>query len=157
MKFGALLSLLLLDGLTKKWAAFCLAPLQYGKYPFGGIGVFSDFFGISFSLNQVGNTGAAWGLFPEHPTLLFLLRIAIIAVLVGYLIFKRSNHSFPLWLIATGAIGNVLDYVIYRHVIDFFHFNFWGYSFPVFNFADSYITIGVLLLCLPFKKRIQPA
>jgi signal peptidase II len=46
----------------------------------------------------------------------------------------------------TGAIGNGIDYLAYGHVIDFFHFCFWGYSFAIFNLADSYITLGVFAL-----------
>jgi signal peptidase II len=49
----------------------------------------------------------------------------------------------------------VLDYLLYGHVIDFFHFVFWGYSFPIFNCADSYITLGVLgLIFLPRKSPL---
>ncbi|MBU6446833.1 MAG: signal peptidase II, partial [Verrucomicrobia bacterium] len=63
---------------------------------------------------------------------------------------------FPIWLVVTGAIGNVLDYCLYGHVIDFIHFTFWGYSFPIFNVADSCITIGILtLLLLPKQKKVQ--
>ena len=155
MKFWALPALLLLDVFSKKSAALWLAPIQYGKYPFGGMGVFADFLGISFSLNRIGNTGAAWGILPEHSTLLFVCRLAIILILISYLLLNRSRNTFPFWLIATGAIGNVIDYIVYGSVVDFFHFNFWGYSFPIFNFADSYITIGIFILLLSRKKRIQ--
>jgi len=132
-----------------------------GDYPFGGIGIFSDFLGISFSLNYVVNTGAACGMFPEHPSLLFGLRIAIILALLVYLLFfnRGARGHFPLWLVATGAIGNAIDFGLYGQVVDFIHFNFWGRSFPIFNCADSYITIGVLSLLLfeSFKKSTQPA
>lgn len=119
-----------------------------GGYPFGGIGLFSDFLGISFSLNYVVNTGAVCGIFPDHPGLLFGCRVAIILGLIGYLVVfnKKRQGTFPLWLIVTGATGNAIDFGLYGHVIDFFHFNFWGYSFPVFNIADSYITLSVLYL-----------
>jgi signal peptidase II len=60
-------------------------------------------------------------------------------------------------LIATGAIGNILDYFIYGHVVDVFYFVFWGYSFPVFNVADSIIFCGIVVLFLQsFLERRYP-
>jgi len=157
MRYLALLFLLALDTLSKIGALAWIPPMGRGGYPFGGIGIFSDFLGISFSLNFVVNTGAACGIFPGYPALLFWLRVAIIAALLAYLLFyaRKTKGTFPLWLVVTGAIGNAIDYALYGHVIDFLHFNFWGHSFPVFNFADSYITIGVALLLLfeSFKKK----
>src|SRR6185295_14755666 len=147
--------LFLIDIASKMGAIAWIPPMAKGGYPFGGFGIF-DFLGISFSLNYVVNTGAAYGIFPGHPSLLFFFRTAIILGLLVYLIFykKGARGALPLWLVVTGAIGNALDFVLYGHVIDFFHFNFWGRSFPVFNFADSYITIGVffLLIAESFKK-----
>jgi signal peptidase II len=124
-------------------------------YPFGGIPIF-HLFGISFSLNYIVNTGAAWGFFSGHPSILFAIRIAIISGFASYLLFFQKGEGlpkFPVWLILTGAIGNAIDYVLYGYVIDFFHFTFWGYSFPIFNFADSYITLGVIGLL--FSKSTE--
>jgi signal peptidase II len=111
-----------------------------GAYPFGGIPIFS-FGGITFSLNSIANTGMAWGFFADCPGVLFTIRIFI---LLGLIFF--APKQFPIWLIITGAFGNALDYCLYGKVIDFFHFTFWGYSFPIFNIADSCITIGVIVL-----------
>ena len=137
--------LLALDIASKRLAIDLIPPLGDWVYPFGGIGIFSDFFGISFSLNFATNTGAAWGAFNGHPGLLFALRAVIIAgIAIHLLYFNRSANfvKFPLWVVVTGALGNALDYLLYGHVIDFFHFTFWGYSFPIFNFADSFISVG---------------
>lgn len=153
------LFLFALDVISKFWALFSIplmGPLDR-LYPFGGIPIFSVG-GVTFSLNYVVNTGAAWGIFPGHSGLLFGLRAAIIIGLVAYLFFfhKGDTPKFPLWLIVTGAIGNAVDYALYGHVIDFFHFTFWGKSFPIFNFADSYITLGVFaLLFLTSKTKKQ--
>jgi len=143
--------LLGLDILSKLAAIQWIPSLQGGAYPFGGIPVFADFLGISFSLNYIVNTGAAWGVFAGHATLLFIFRILVILGLGAYLLLRK--RSVFLWLVLTGAIGNVLDYLLYGHVIDFFHFVFWGRSFPIFNLADSYITLGVLGLILFTKQR----
>jgi len=117
-------------------------------YPYGGVGVFRDFHGISFSLNRVENTGAAWGLFSEYSDALFVLRCIVIIGLILFASFfnKKPARRIPLLIIISGAIGNVLDYLIYGHVIDLFHFNFWGYTFPIFNLADSMISTGVAVI-----------
>ncbi len=157
LKWIALPCLLALDIGSKIGAIAWIPPLSHfiRSYPFGGIGIF-NISAVTFSLNIIGNTGAACGLFPGHPGALFWLRLAIIAGLIAYLIFfkKISQGIWPLWIVVTGAIGNAIDYGLYGHVIDFFHFTFWGRSFPIFNFADSYITLGVffLLFCGSLKK-----
>jgi len=125
-----------------------LLPKIFG-YPYGGIPIFACL-GVSFSLNTVINTGSALGFFQGHSSLLFALRSVIISALVAYLLFfqREKKSPFFLWLVVMGAIGNGLDYLIYGHVIDFLHVCFWGSSFPIFNLADCYITIGVLALLL---------
>jgi lipoprotein signal peptidase len=151
--FAFLALFLTADLLSKIWAIHSIPPLHWGPYPFGGIGLLPNLFGITFSLNYITNTGAAWGIFAGYATLLFLLRMAIIAGLFVYLVRQKSAR-WPLWLILTGALGNAIDYCLYGHVIDFLHFTFWGHSFPIFNLSDSYITLGVLaLLFLPSSNR----
>lgn len=132
----------------------------YPCFPYGGICVFHDCCGIDFSINHVINHGAAWGAFGEYRELLLCLRIAMILGMAAYLIFynKKAEQKFPLCLILTGAFANVLDYFIYGHVVDMFHFNFWGHSFAIFNIADATICCGVgLLLLNPWlaKRRMQ--
>lgn len=139
--------ILSIDALTKFWAYHSLPPLGWGGYPFGGVGIFS-FQGVSFSLNYVANSGAAWGIFSGNAKVLFFFRIAMIAAL-----FLFARKSFPLWLILTGAIGNAIDYLLYGYVVDFFHFSFWGASFPVFNIADACITLGAFFLLFPKRKK----
>lgn len=146
--------LLFLDFSSKICALHWIPPLSWGDYPFGGIPLF-NLFGISFSLNTVFNTGAAWGLFPGNPGLLFAFRMTILIALGLYLYFfqRPITQKTALWLVATGAVGNAIDYLLYGHVVDFLHFTFWGHSFPIFNFADSYITLGVIgLLLVPHSK-----
>ncbi len=124
-------------------------------FPYGGIGVFEDFFGIEFSINHVINRGAAWGLFANFQTLLFYARVGIVGVLVFYFFFFKKAQKTPLLLIITGALGNILDHLVYGHVVDMFYFRLWDYSFPVFNVADACIFLGIAALLLHsfFKKR----
>lgn len=154
-KYFALFLLLAVDVVSKLEAVAWIPSLKLNGYPFGGIGIFSNFLGISFSLNRVVNTGAVCGFFSGHSALLFGLRVLVIAFLLYYLTTSRKQErNFALWLVVTGAIGNAIDYCLYGYVIDFFHFHFWGYSFPIFNCADSYISIGVGLLFLTRSFRV---
>ena len=148
-----------LDYLSKAWVNFSVSPIYLGAavFPFGGIPIFRDFLGIDFCINHVFNHGAAWGLFSSMKELLLAVRIGVILGLICYVIFssKSERYHFPLSLIVAGAIGNVVDYFIYGHVVDMFHFIFWGYSFAVFNIADSAIFCGIvwmILLSLPSRK-----
>ena len=119
-------------------------------YPYGGIGVFSDFLGIQFSLVHVTNRGAAWSVFSGYQSYLMIFRMALIAGIAIYLFFYNKNKLIvlPFTLILAGAVGNILDYFVYGHVVDMFYFNLWGYSYPVFNIADTAVTVGVAWLLL---------
>jgi len=149
--------LIILDIASKYYVSHFIEKMSWKHpfYPFGGIGVFKDFFGISFAINYVVNTGAAWGLFSKFPKFLFFLRIVIVIGLVIYLGFynKDKKKDIPLALIITGAIGNIIDFIFYKKVIDMFHFVFWGYSYPIFNLADAMISIGIIWLFFTFFEK----
>lgn len=137
------------DVLTKYFTHIKLPIMRYSTgYPYGGIPVFKDFYGIEFSISHQINKGAAWGVLSEYQMPLLYLRIGFIAALFIYFFFLNKNESWniPLALIIAGALGNVLDYFLYGHVIDMFHAVLWGYDFPVFNVADSAICIGIAWL-----------
>lgn len=160
---GLCIFFLMSDILSKAYAFFNIAPLSWSTsvYPYGGIGVFHDFLGIDFSLNYVMNKGAAWGVLASFQEYLLYVRLLIIAGLLTYVIFGKMPYfkRFSLAFIATGAIGNVIDYFAYGHVVDMFYFVLWGYSYPVFNLADSLIFSGICLLFLHSfleKKRLNP-
>jgi len=119
-------------------------------YPYGGIGVFRNWHGIDCAMIHVVNKGAAWGVFASLQDYLLYARVAIIGGLLTYLIFVKASvyRKFGLTLIASGALGNVVDYFVYGHVVDMFYFRFWEYSYPVFNIADSAIFLGIALLLI---------
>lgn len=105
-----------------------------------------------FHLTYVRNTGVSFGLFADNFLLILFFQVIIIFLLIYLKITLFPNNSlinFCFILIFAGAIGNLIDRFIYGYVIDFFDFQFW----PVFNFADIYIVLGVLgLIFFIFKS-----
>jgi signal peptidase II len=135
------------DQISKYLTALYLPLTSTHTYPYGGIPVFSDFLGIQFSLNHAVNKGAAWGVFADYASALLIARLFLIAILVFYF-WKQPSVKIPLILIIAGALGNIVDAFTYGHVVDMFHFVFWGYDYPIFNIADSAICLGIGLYFL---------
>lgn len=140
-------SILLLDQLTK-WLTDRFIPMMSqspASYPYGGIGIFKNVLGVEFSVSHLTNYGAAWGVMADFQVYLLALRIVLIAGLTYYVLFLNRNAGWviPLTMVLAGAIGNVIDYFTYGHVVDMLHFIFWGYDYPVFNLADSAVFLGV--------------
>lgn len=158
---------LLVLGLTILFFDFFTKAYIYNILPFydsctglacGEIEVFRNFLGIDFFIALTINPGAAWGIFADFQLILLAIRILVILGMLIYLFFINLNRSadLPLVLIISGALGNVVDFFLYGFVVDFLHFNLWGYHFPVFNLADTSITIGVawlFIVACVFKKN----
>lgn len=128
----------------------------YCSYPFGGVGIFEDFYGVTFSIVHAINHGAAWGIFSSFPLLLLSFRIIVIFSAIGVLIFSKTyrRYAAALIFVIVAALGNVIDFFLYGHVIDLFYFIFWGYSYPIFNVADSVIFCSMTwLLCRSFLSK----
>jgi signal peptidase II len=108
-----------------------------------------------FYLTHVRNPGAAFGLFVDaDPVLRRVSFIGISIVAIG-VIFSFLRQLAPgdrlsalaLGLILGGALGNLTDRILRDEVVDFLHFRLWGgFSWPDFNFADSFIVVGVAIL-----------
>lgn len=99
-------------------------------------------------LTYVQNHQGAFGMFGSHP--LLLATVALGVVLLFYFWYRQDSATvlthIAFGLILGGAIGNILDRVRLGYVVDFIDFKSIGY--PVFNAADSAISIGVVLLLL---------
>lgn len=96
-----------------------------------------------FHLTLIYNRGAAFGLLKNQVYLfIFTSVIAIILIYLNLKDVENKKYSIALSLILAGALGNLIDRLFFGHVIDFLDFRVW----PVFNVADSSITIGVILL-----------
>lgn len=144
-------SILVIDMVSKLFTHLNIPVMNQETlwFPFGGISVFHNLLGgINFSISHATNKGMAWGLLPQYQEVLLALRIICIIALALYVIFfnKTQSYTLPFSLVIAGAVGNILDYFFYGHVVDMFFFSFWGYSYPVFNIADASIFIGVFWL-----------
>jgi len=109
-----------------------------------------------FYLTLVHNRGAAFGIL-KNQLLLFILS-SIFAIILIYFNLKKSKqnnklslNNLALGLILSGAIGNLIDRLFLGYVIDFLDFCVW----PVFNVADSAITVGAVLLAWSLLKEIK--
>lgn len=106
------------------------------------------------SCEVLTNRGISWGLFHHATNPVFIMLSVIISLLVvllcGYTVF-RFMKGFPIFaetLILAGACGNLIDRVLYRGVIDFLVVHAGSIYFPVFNFADAAIVVGVICMVL---------
>lgn len=99
-----------------------------------------------FHITLVHNRGAAFGLLKGQLYLFMLASLGAIILIGLHLKQQRGKrldlYTFSLTLILAGALGNLIDRAMFGHVIDFLDFRVW----PVFNIADSAITVGAILL-----------
>lgn len=139
--FFAAASALILDRLTKY---IIIKSLSEGQ----SIKIFPGIFHITLVLNN----GIAFGLFKGGRIFFAAVSFVIISLLLFY-IWRNKLQGAPfnlaLGLILGGAIGNFIDRIRFGYVVDFLDFRVW----PVFNAADSSITIGALILVLSILSK----
>jgi len=103
-----------------------------------------------FNLVMTWNPGISYGLFPATgPGIVLLVLFALGAITgLGWWLWnaERRTLTIGLGLVIGGALGNLVDRVVYGKVADFFHFHAFGYDWYVFNVADAAITFGVIAL-----------
>ena len=106
-----------------------------------------------FHLTLVHNRGAAFGILKNQVWFFILTSAFVIILIYQNLKSNAKKLSFAyrasLILILAGAIGNLIDRLILGYVIDFLDFRIW----PVFNIADSAITVGAVLLAYSILKQ----
>ncbi len=134
MPFFTALAVFSLDRFTKIAA---LKVLQAGQ----SVEVIPGFLRITLVLND----GAAFGLFKGKSYIFALISLAVIIAITAYLVrggALRKPISIGSGLILGGALGNLADRMVFGRVVDFIDLGIW----PVFNIADSCITIGAAIL-----------
>ena len=101
-----------------------------------------------FSLTYAKNEGVAFSLMDGYVPLIIVSTIIVLFMIFKYIKnndISRSDiigYSF----VIGGAIGNLIDRVVYGYVVDFLDFNIFGYNYPIFNLADTFIVVGVIIL-----------
>ena len=110
------------------------------------ITIIKNFFYITFAKN----TGVAFSFLEGKVPLIIIMTSIIIILILKYIKSTNPNkyESISYGLILGGAIGNLIDRIIYGYVIDFLDFNIFGYPYPIFNLADTAIVIGVIALII---------
>ena len=104
-----------------------------------------------FSLTNVQNDGAAFSILGGNR--IFLICVSLCALILLYFLFvkdkKLKNIDKIIYgILLGGIIGNLIDRVLYGYVIDYLSFNIFGYSFPIFNFADICIVLSMIGLII---------
>lgn len=132
-----------LDQLTKWWI------LNTVMQPFPRVVEVTPFFNLVLTWNP----GVSFGMFAHEaeymPYVLSAVSVVITLFLLGWL--RRADSRFValcLGLVIGGAMGNVVDRLLYGAVADFLDFHAFGFHFWAFNIADSGISVGVILLVI---------
>lgn len=136
--------IILLDQVTK-W--LIVSKMYLGE----SIPIIEDFLYITSHRNR----GAAWGILQGQMWLFYVIT-SIVIIAIIYYIQKEAKGK---WLLGVslafmlgGAIGNFIDRVLRKEVVDFIHTYIFNYNFPVFNIADSSLVIGVVLLMIQMLR-----
>ncbi|BDZ30876.1 signal peptidase II [Lactiplantibacillus sp. WILCCON 0030] len=100
------------------------------------------------SLTNLHNNGAAWSILQGKLGFFYLISIVALGVMV-YLLWRLRTHrlyEFGIVLMIAGTLGNFIDRIRIGYVVDMFQLDF--INFPIFNFADSCLTVGVVLILI---------
>ena len=146
---GLAVALIIVDQFTK---VLILGSLQLGD---------STYVTSFFNVVRAHNTGAAFSFLAGASgwQRWFFTAIGVIAAV--FIIWMLRSHagqrlfSFALACILGGAIGNVVDRLLYGYVVDFVQLHWRGWYFPAFNVADSAITVGAACLILDELLRVR--
>ena len=103
-----------------------------------------------FNLIIVHNHGAAWGIFSGNQVGLVILSLVFLGIFIWFYVVDKKKSwllTITFAFLCAGCIGNLFDRLVFGYVRDFIQFAFWQ-SFPVFNFADVFLTFGVVLFAV---------
>lgn len=113
-----------------------------------------------FYLTSHRNSGAAWGILEGQMVFFYIITAIVVVGLVYYM--QRYAKDFTLLAISLsfvlgGAIGNFIDRLFRKEVVDFLDFIIFTYDYPIFNIADSALVVGVigLLIATLFEEKLK--
>ena len=109
-----------------------------------------------FNITYVQNTGAAFSIL--EGSRIFLIGISIFAIYLIYLFLIKNTKlsrfdNFCYGMLIGGILGNLVDRIIYGYVIDYLSFKIINYQAPIFNLADTFIVISVIIIV--FKSVVE--
>lgn len=137
-----------LDQITKYWSSH---HLYYQEK----ITIIPDWFDVTL----VHNKGVAFSMFSEASNWINYVIFSLAMFICAYMLYYTFTNQFnPIQkvsasLVIGGAVGNIIDRCIHGYVIDFLFFHHNNFTWPVFNLADSFITIGAVIFI--FEGWIQ--
>lgn len=106
-----------------------------------------------FTVTSHRNTGAAWGIFSGN--MIFFYIITLFAGVLFYVLLKDANlqtkklYSAGIMLMIAGGIGNFIDRLLFKEVVDFIDIDLFSYTtFPIFNIADICLVVGMIIFAL---------
>lgn len=103
-------------------------------------------------LTYVQNTGVSFGMFQGNNLIFIFISLIILGALIyWYDKFSKPIEQYAYWLILSGLFGNLLDRIFRGFVVDMLNLGWW----PVFNIADSAISIAIILLIISELKIIK--
>ena len=111
-----------------------------------------------FDITHIHNFGVSFGLFAGTiPALVLVFAGLFVTAFVIYLYINSSDllERWGLFIIICGAIGNIVDRSINGYVIDFLYLHINQYYWPAFNFADIYISLGIIMIIVNMVKKIN--
>lgn len=108
-------------------------------------------------LTHIHNFGISFGLFSGliSPRLLIILGLLVVGFI--FYLMKSASDMFEEWsflIIISGALSNIIDRIFNGYVIDFIYFHYKYFFWPAFNFADIYITIGIIMIVINILRKI---
>ena len=103
-----------------------------------------------FNLTYVMNDGAAFSILQGKQIFLIILAILVLIAIIYYIRKDNLNKLKIIYysLLIGGILGNLLDRIFYNSVIDYLDFKIFSYDYPIFNLADTFIFLGVVLILL---------
>jgi signal peptidase II len=148
MEFVIIVLGIVFDRLTKVWS---VENLAHGN----DIVVIKNFFGFTYE----ENTGAAFSIFSGKVQILSIITAFVVLFMIYYLYKNRKENKLfkiSMSLIISGAVGNLIDRLYHKYVIDFIMFHYKDvYTFPIFNVADIMVVTGTALLALYIIKDVK--
>ena len=104
-----------------------------------------------FSITYVRNIGAAFSIMENSRILFIIIGFVALILIYKYLIMNKVLNKYLMIsysMLIGGIIGNMIDRILYGYVIDYLSFNIFGYSFPIFNLADTFIVVSIIMLII---------